>query len=1607
MDINNLIDSYDPHLKQDNAPKPVTRQTEDNAFYGAAYTADDPANIMSNYQDILEEAKQFGESQKLKQVKQEYVDKQTDKTNELVNKIIQDPTIPLDQKPTILNQVVNAPKSESVKKAYLEKVSEENATATSYGKEVQDKNKGTVRKIPGIIVRPNSDTHKRTAEEQESFLDEAEKRLISVLGRGLTFGQHIYEKGIKGTPEERKKLNKELAEGVLTVGSGLGLTAVSGYAGIWKVLSGKSEEADAAMRDIQSAIYTGDGEGYAKGLEALSAVGELIDLPLRAVADLGFEGTLAATGNEDLAAGVGAAIYAAPAALPLAAGGAKTYLGIRAAKELKGLKEQLSREVEPVIGVPPESPLAAIAEVNKPSAAELSVRALIEKGEGSAKALGAKKADILQTTLLPKLDPTLKKVHPDVYDKLKALDADFAATVELSRVDPYLFDAGAIKHDKDMYMQVALQQQELQLLRSSSHMSYIDDTGSGIRGHLLFGKTENLGWTDDTELFNAAMALRDSIKRDLGLPDNKIRVAKFEDPDTGTKYLKWDFQKMYDPAVNTALGIGAIQADFMGINVTNFANTQIGRLIFNPASRFTKWIVEGPALASARSTNFTKNWNKAIREDILSIRPQQELLNAIIKTEETGIYLDVNKMKEMFPYLPAKDLKALNQGYATYRRLDDHLYYIYNETYRSGKITAGNVGLYNAKGEYVNRIGKKVDDFTEDGRTILEGLDGKDSKEIFDFTPKRNILKGIDEPTGPIVINPSKPVPFEVYRLDKPISINGKTYQYATGVMEGGVPRNLLPKIPGHYPHVNDEPYFIKAVPKKLWINGNEVLRDAKGSTDALFAEAATTVGVARGKKAGDEWAKTLQKENPEYEYITVSDRKTMDDHMDFHYESAKYAQDWAKARKKERLKTPDGSLGRLEDPMKAMHDALVQASRIYTFREFDRIFRNNWVESYGFLTEGKFPKNVEQIQLHPNLKTEENLVMQRAAVESFKQYTRQARTANTIFDPMWQKGNVTLARMLEEKSPWMSELALKMSNKREPVFSSLLKLSYARSISLNPLKQYIVQPAQLNEFIAMAVSQGNFQYLKDLGTLGPKLFLASVLEKQNPELLRILLQDKELSRVYASFQKSGIPSSIDMHAVVDGVFVDSSSPFAVTASEQYTRKAIGAAKAVAHVPRAVGFDKAELINQIGLWLWSRSDFIRKNPKAVWDDPHNSALITARALGAGNTMLTRADILPYQEGTWRFLMQFQGFMNKAVMQPFVSKTLTRDEKIRLGAIRMLMYGKRGVLGGEIIDQIATYANDKVASANPQDVEKVTWFDSMMDIYRRGLYDLAMNGLINLIFSDEQGAKTDLALSAIMSPTPDSTVPVADLVLDIIKVAKQDQNISQSLPFVQGVSSLLDTANVFYGALNIREREPETKGEALAYLSQLGRWAAGWNSFEKALAMKKAESLVDKFGNSLEIRATMPEIFAEGLGVHSKKYEYYYDIMSNKAKLNKEIKASATKVVESLQFITSTYGQEPNDEYVMAEQLRDRVNSLIEVYATSGLDDDLRDEIYTQLSKTANKGLLNPIRALLDQKATTYKGYRREIAEKMNLLMEISGEDAGKQIKNLYYDMGAN
>lgn len=1581
------LGDYEPPITDQ--PAGDLRSKKDDAIYTALSSAPSTPDVKRSYEEVLEELTRFDKSEVVDKLKADYEQNQELKTQQDASNVLLNTSLSNREKADQITSLASREPA-STKQIFQNSVLGTNATNSFEGKRMQDLRAvwGGDTGEPSWYQRLDDTLDQgqqtRRIANQQTFLGNLKNMGADVVDLFEVFGQEGLWKSLKGT-----------AEVGATAGTGIATMIGSGYAGIWKVATKDTAAADVAIKGIQEAAYKGDGRAYEAGMKVLESLGMAIDVPFKALGDGAYEFTKRQGGSDSAAAFAGATFYAVPQAFGYGAGG---YAAIKAVSKGKGAADAvvaglkagspLPSKAEPKGSMPADtmwvkvdSPITAMEQVNRPYAAEVLARAITSPA--IADALGTTPVGIIFHNVLPKIGDDVAGVDADLFTKLQDLDAKAEHALAITKVDPWLFDPAAIKRDVDMHISLAKEQNELFSFMSSST---VNDTGRAYRGTAVYGKSENNGWVDGNEVMDARDKLIYKIAEkyegkdvaDMSQKERRAaygRVAKNVDAEqlpSGEWVLKWKYNRYYDPADSRSMLLKP-SANFIGLNVTGFANSRVGQWLFEPSSRLPKGITSGFARAEMRGTLLAKVWEDTMRNEILTTKPKKELYDLIIKGDEQTTHFSVDAIRKMYPNMEGGDFKSLVNGYEHYRRVDDQVYFTMNRMHRNKKITQGFDGLYDADGRYVGNLGREIkaekiyiDSMTpEEAATFKEALiagedvsgtrtkklvddSGREALMVYDFTMKDVIspdgkVTG-KEHTGPLKREEAKVDSRPVFKLDKPMTIDGHEYNFAIGVKGGQVPEKYLPKLPGHYTHINKEPYFIKATPKVLYVNGHRVDKDSPGAAE-IYAQHTTTVAVAKTQRGGDDHARSLAKENPEFEYNAVVDRTDVDKGLETYLDAVKFGADLGKSRKQDRLAHADGTLSKLEDPAVALHTRYMQVAKLDAFKDIDFEFRQKYMERFGQFSDKKFPETAQDISITNLPATDLNQTLVKEARTMYEQYITYNKVQDSILDRPWREGMMALAYKLEEVAPKGAEAARWAATNKDPLFGGWLKLATVRAMHLNMQKQWLMQTSQIQEVVALATTAGNVKAVKDILNLGPRVFAALLTKSGSPlapdGLKGVIgkfahvgsgLSETEFKTLVDSFYDTGIPLSIDKHASLEGILRESVGSLQPTKTEAAVHTASKVAKAIPRTTKTLGFTAAELVTQIGLWLYSKGEFERLNPKAKYNDLHTLELISEKAWGLGNTMQTKGSVMPYQQGTLRAFLQFQAFSNKAAMQVTNSKFLSQSEKLRLAAIRTVAFGERGLVGAHLIT--APLKEEVYGMIDPEDKETRAQVAEYFNVWEKGFYNKGANYLINEYLNNDTdpNLKADIAFGDLFGTTPKSGIPLWDFVKNVKGVWDGDVIAKDQVIAYAALSALGDTAAEIYNLYNYDAQiEQMDKPSIMKVLRTLAKYAPMWNNVEKAIVMDYTKTFSDKFGNDLEIGAATAEAWGQVFGAGSNKLTTYYDLQKSSFEIKKDVTETAKNIVARLHAVNFAYGQEKDEVDAYTEGIQ-REQILIAAYS---------------------------------------------------------------------------
>lgn len=1104
--------------------------------------------------------------------------------------------------------------------------------------------------------------------------------------------------------------------------------------------------------------------------------------------------------------------------------------------------------------VNPLSPIGVTAIANPKQARELSKSALMD--DAVAEAAGTSKGEIVGSNLLPKLEDDFIKNNPDISKDILEIDKKVNELFGETNFDPFLVNVTERADDKAKLFKSF----------SETHGAYYQQANSSFReslgnieGKARYGRNADYGFKSIEDAQRAEGQIKQSF---ISTTDQSFNTNIVKDNEQF--YVEMDWKRTYDPFSTRMFGIDSADASFAGISANAISRSALGKHIIPNTMRLDEWVTKGAFNAAVRADRVGQEFLGIIKNEIRSTPHKMELQKATEWTLENQKWMDRGELSAMFPNLKTKQVKELERGYAFFRRLTDYHYLWADRKHTSDLIAQGfDRGIYDDTGKLLG-YGK-------------ESSIPQSTSHVWDFESGTYKLTS-DIGDGVTTI-----------KLHEPIRKGDSIYRYATvsGTHKLDIlPKHTLARIEGYVARRNIEPWYIKSTPKSLKVDGVAI------SNQVELGQYTKVIGAGKTQKEANEFARRLQAENPDSIIEVKPERGDIGDSILTDYKVYKEMTDYGRKRG-ERLPTLHGQ-SRLDDPLVAQTKAIQSAVRLNAWSNYQEIFQKNFLASFGdFLPRGEFPNVLTDLKIkeHPTVVDLERF---KVAQRLFEQYANQSYKLN-IGDEVWKGTLHKISDTIEDSMiGGFSEKIREIANKGNLPLKSVKSLANTLFINLNSMAQWIVQPQAILEFAATSS-----QFRKDMHMIpGLVIHMMSRGSDVKPykgilsKLGKDLSGNKEFDELADAIYKSGLPQSVDMNMMIHGGLDDMNKALALRGGEAVMD---GIGKTAAFIPdkaskigKAVGYTPAQMMADIGGWLYAKGRWQLANPGKKWNTPEGIAQITADGWDIMGSMHTRAGAMPYQDGFLSLFFQFQAILHKQFFQVFSSKTLKKvdgelvDPKAKLAAARMAIYGVYGIPAYSVIDNMFK----EFADADDQ----ADW-----ERWKGGVLDASVNTMIDLFLSGEDDPPSDLALSDRIGPLPE-TVPYYDMIHQLAKFASGDKS-NARLPFMNAVGSVYESVNDFVNLF--KAGNLETEDALKLVIQEAAELTSGYKNYAKARMAMEMSDKMDKMGNSLGLNLTYTDAVAQMFGVVTREELSLYKMTENKKEREDFIEQRATEIHQGL------------------------------------------------------------------------------------------------------------
>lgn len=534
-----------------------------------------------------------------------------------------------------------------------------------------------------------------------------------------------------------------------------------------------------------------------------------------------------------------------------------------------------------------------------------------------------------------------------------------------------------------------------------------------------------------------------------------------------------------------------------------------------------------------------------------------------------------------------------------------------------------------------------------------------------------------------------------------------------------------------------------------------------------------------------------------------------------------------------------------LMDPMEAVAQQVRQLSQRVSMRDYSTSFKRRWMALYGKYYDlpinpntGRvdFPQSIDQLKP----KNSAPRSMTSDGKTQFNYITALENGYVNYMDEVYIGLLHGAADLFGELGIFPLERAAASAGRINPV-QEAKTAAFKLFISANPLRQMVIQRAQMLQLIALNPTYTATRLVSDL----VRLDLARATGKGSKDTLALL---KEV-------ENSGIFEAVDAHSLIRHDLLRLAD---LTAME----KAGSLVNAPLQASQKVGFDWAEQDILLSSYLAHRDLAIKAGRNINNQREREKILGQSRAFTLN---MNRSGEMAYSQNTLGLMMQFFSFRHKALIQPFTNKALTPVQKSKLFATNLILFGPSALLIGGLVNY---------------------WFDSTepspeKDLVKNGLVDLMLNEMLTLASGEEQSIDFgDLAPTEAIGMWSLMEGMISTSPLDILASSPAGSLITGTNPRV--TDALKTTARFFVP--NMDYNDPDLQVQPVDVVNAAMHLFSGYsNGFRANYAFHNGKKMSSS-GRFSDSDVTKIEAAAQVLGFRTKDEEgirLMYDALYNR------------------------------------------------------------------------------------------------------------------------------
>jgi len=1107
------------------------------------------------------------------------------------------------------------------------------------------------------------------------------------------------------------------------------------------------------------------------------------------------------------------------------------------------------------------SPAGAVDSANPAAASDIHADVLKDKSGKIGEDVGLSPEDAVGASMPKPWGSDLSGAPASVVETLGKSDVEAADIFATSGGQRLLYETEELAQTQEKAFEYLESITGAKLhVGMSQYAEVSTEIGKGDRGfniRAIYGSSEDSGWATlqgaknaGTKVFGKGQPISIRV-RDPANPTKHYDVNSEagQAVEDGEFFVQFDYTHTYDPSVVAVFGENIVSR----IGSVPY----VGKYLQDAVNRFDDVIKNGALVYTDQASGLEKRLLDLSSKRLLKLgdKSKHKVLEAIeqgYKEERnwgyeelvTGFNMDAKEAVAYFDYRKGQDLEHALHNREVYQSLQ----------------RGGYESLY-VGGKEAKIFAKKIDESS--------AVQGKSSVPVYDANTNTTKLLSTDEVSelyagGNSIARMNSPVYVGKNKFDM-VVVGSSPFKGGTSLLKP-LSRTPLNYKEGYYQRIYKDPYVVRKVYTGGMLNGSPVT----GGNKEAIAFAAT-------KTEADELVAAAVRDNKDKGVIYTAERERG-------LPSSEGATaDWENIHKRgltsarhrgERLEDVTG-LAKIEDPMTALvRSSQALSKRVALGGWFDTM-KARWSKTFVDLTdEGRFPATLESLQ--DKLGSSSLTRKEKGQALSVFEYIKMMEGRPTPRSRGMQNMMLNLAE-LTEKAPKLSAVI------RGAAAVDPLKLAkgsaFISFIAMNPLRHFPLQASQLLQTLAI-----DPKYLlsgmmfKDIAGISAGMF---GMTKGGAKLLGV--SEKEFNQVMKQFKATGLPTSMDQHALIESVVTKADvSLHSRTPFQKIIDAPVSAAKGAVQAGKSLGFIPGEFVNLAGHWLVARRRWAKKNPKGNMNSPkaQDEIGLDARQL---SWSMNRAGKMGYQGySTSSFSeylsipFQFMSVPHKAFLAMTTSKAYTREEKARLAATNIVLFGgtSLGFMGFNTM-------LDGARETYNIDLDQETWVK-----VKGGIVDWGVSSAIDHMMDDSKGLEDQFKLADAMAPTNSLFGRLGEVTIAFWE--------KPMLEAVGGASGTVGSkiARAFRDAQHVVTANPEdTPEQILGSLEAFASILSGPNNYFKMKYAQKYNKLIDSKGHET---VTISDAGASmlGFGISTYKQEAHYKSIMDYSDMRKDVMSKA-------------------------------------------------------------------------------------------------------------------